>query len=168
MTETPSVPAAPVPGSQVVESEKEGAPSENAPIPKVYRTMKRDDDGYPTVEPTAKGLGVRTGIDIDVDQAGNVVLNDKGMSVAPGWRMLLPYRIPKRLRHLHPPARGADDVHCFVMGTGAFQRGTVAQGLELIPDSPTHGIVAPTKVVPLAEYEADLEATRTSWQVDET
>ena len=154
-------------GSQV-ESDKGVSLPGSAPIPKVFRTMKRDDDGSPTVEPTAKGLGARLGHDINVDLSGNVVLNDKGLSVSPSWRELLPYRIPKRLKHLYPPARGGDDVHCFTMGTGAFLRSAVAQGLEFIPDSLIHGVIAPAQAVPLSVYQTDLGATRSSWQVDET
>jgi hypothetical protein len=136
-------------------------------MPRVYRTMKKDQDDLPTEEPTAAGLGVRVGTDIRVDQAGNVVLDGSGMSVAPAWRALQPYRIPRRLRALVHAARGRDDTFCFAMGDGHFLRGPLAQGLELIPDAPTHGSVAPAQVVPLAQYQADISATRGSWQVDE-
>ena len=47
----------------------------------------------------------------------------------------------------------------------------MANGLELIPDQgqgpSTHGVIAPTQVVPLAQYETDLANTRGTWQVDE-
>jgi hypothetical protein len=71
-----------------------------------------------------------------------------------------------------PGATGANSTSCFTMGVGAFQGGPVANGLELIPDpgqAPvTHGVVAPVRVVPLAQYQADLANTRASWQIDET
>ena len=86
-------------------------------MPKVFRAMKRDDDGLPTVGPSASALGVRTGVDIDVDQQGNAVLNHKGMTVSPSWRMMSIFRIPKRLG-----GQGSNNTHCFTYGDGPFQQ----------------------------------------------
>jgi hypothetical protein len=137
-------------------------------MPLVFRAMKRDGDGLPTVEQSASGLGVRPGMDIDVDAQGNVVMNGKGMSVSPAWRVLPIFRIPKRLRNIVPGARGSDKTFCFRTGKGPFQQGVFAAGLYLIPDSATHGCVTPVRLVPLARYESDLAATRANWQVDES
>ena len=137
-------------------------------MPKVYRAMKKDDDGKPTVDQTATGLGVRPGTDINIDAAGNVLLDDNGMSVAPGWRNLELHRIPKRLGTIVSGSRGPNSTHCFTTGAGPFQRDPFAQGLELIPDIAIHAAVAPVAVVPLAQYEADLAATRPDWVIDET
>ena len=52
-------------------------------MPLVFRAMKRDEDGLPTVERSASGLGIRPGTDVDVDARGNAVVNGKGMSVSP-------------------------------------------------------------------------------------
>jgi hypothetical protein len=136
--------------------------------PKVYRAMKKDADDKPTVDQTATGLGVRIGTDITTDAAGNVVRDDNGMSVAPGWRDLELHRIPKRLGTLVPGARGSNNTHCFTTGAGPFQRDPFAQGLELIPDTAIHAAVAPVAAVSLAQYEADLAATRPDWAIDET
>ena len=146
--------------------------------PKVYRAMKRDPlDGLPVVGSTSSSeLGVRTGNDINndinIDAMGNVVLNGSGMSVAPGWRDLELARIPKRLGHVVPGARGANSMSCYAMGVGLFQNGIVATGLELIPDEGpapvTHGVVAPAQAVPFTQYQTDLENTRAAWQIDET
>ena len=136
--------------------------------PRVYRAMKKDADDQPTVDQTATGLGVRPGTDIITDAAGNVMLDDYGMSVAPGWRDLELHRIPKRLGPIVPGARGSNNTYCFTTGTATFQRDLFAQGLELIPDTSIHASVAPVAVVPLAEYEADLAATRPDWVIDET
>jgi hypothetical protein len=57
-------------------------------MPLVYRAMRRDADGLPTVAQSASALGVRLGTDIDVNAANDVLVNDKGMSVAPAWRQL--------------------------------------------------------------------------------
>ncbi len=141
--------------------------------PKVYRAMLQNPaDGLPTVGTTnSSQLGARPGIDITVDAAGIVVLDGSGMSVAPGWRALDFTRIPRRLRHIVPSARGSPKAACFTMGVGQFQRGLVANGMELIPDSGqvpvAHGVVAPIHAVPLSQYQTDLESTRPDWQIDE-
>jgi len=117
-------------------------------------------------------LGARAGVDITVDAAGNVDLDASGMSLAPGWRDLDFTRIPKRLRPIVPGVTGANSTSCFSMGAGPFQNGVVANGLELIADQGqapvTHGVIAPVQVVPLAQYQTDLENTRAAWQIDET
>jgi hypothetical protein len=141
--------------------------------PKVYRAMKRDSvDNLPVVGSNSSSeLGARPGVDITVDPAGNVVLDESGMSVAPGWRDLDFTRIPKRLRSIVPGAVGPNSSSCFTMGAGPFLRDAIANGLELIPDQgpapSTHGVIAPVRVVPLADYQTDLENTRASWQIDE-
>ncbi len=142
--------------------------------PKMYRAMKRNPaDNLPVTGSTSSSeLGARRGIDITVDVAGNVVLDRSGMSVVPGWRNLKINRIPKRLRHIRPGAAASNSISCFTMGVGPFQNGVCANRLELIPDqgqSPvTHGVIAPVQVVPLGQYQKDLENTRTAWRIDET
>jgi hypothetical protein len=134
--------------------------------------MRRDPaDNLPVVGSNSSSeLGARPGVDITIDPAGNVVLDASGMSVAPGWRNLKITRIPKRLRHIVPGAKGPNSTTCFTMGVGPFQNGIVANGLELIPDqgqAPVHGVIAPVQVVPLAQYQTDLQNTRAAWQIDE-
>jgi hypothetical protein len=36
-------------------------------MPRVFRAMRKDEDGLPHVEQSASGLGVRAGVDIDLD-----------------------------------------------------------------------------------------------------
>jgi hypothetical protein len=127
--------------------------------------MRQDADGLPLVARSASALGVRIGTDIDVDAANNALVNDKGMSVSPAWRQLNIFRIPKRLG---VGGQGSNSTFCFRTGSGGFQQGAFAAGLELLPDSPTHGVVRPAQSVPLVQYEADLAATRAGWQIDET
>jgi hypothetical protein len=135
-------------------------------MPRVFRVMRKEPDGLPTVSQTS--LGVRPGVDVDLDAQNNVLVNGKGMSVAPNWRDINVNRIPKRLRPIVPGAGGSNNTFCFGTGNGAFVQGAFANGLTLEPDSATHGNVAPAQVVPLATYEADLAATRPDWQEDET
>jgi hypothetical protein len=142
--------------------------------PKVYRAMKRDpaDDLPVTGSTSSSELGVRIGFDVSVDPAGSVVLDGSGMSVSPGWRNLDFTRIPRRLKHIVPGATGGNGTTCYTMGVGPFQNGLIANGLELIPDTGqtpvVHGVIAPTHVVPVAQYQADLENTRAAWRIDET
>ncbi len=135
-------------------------------MPRVFRVMRKDDDGMPTVSQTS--LGVRPGVDVDIDAQNNVQVNGKGMSVAPNWRDININRIPKRLRSIMKGAGGSNNTFCFRLGSGPFQQGSFANGLTLEPDSATHANVAPAQVVALATYEADIAATRPDWQVDET
>jgi hypothetical protein len=128
--------------------------------------MRKDPAGLPTVSQTS--LGVRPGIDVDLDAQNNVLVNGKGMSVAPNWRDINVNRIPKRLRPIVPGAGGSNNTFCFCFGKGPFQQGPFARGLTLEPDSATHGNVAPAQAVALATYEADIGATRPDWQEDET
>lgn len=133
-------------------------------MPLVFRVMRRDNDGFPTVSPTS--LGVRPN-DVDVNGANNVLVNGKGMSVSPKWRDININRVPKRLRPKLAGANGSNNTFCFRTGVGAFQQGAFANGLTLEPDSATHGNVAPAVVVLFPTYQGDLEATRPDWQVDE-
>lgn len=135
-------------------------------MPTVFRVMRKDADDRPTVSQTS--LGVRPGKDVDLDAQNNVLVNGKGMSVAPNWRDINVNRVPKRLRPLLPGAAGSNTWFCFRTGAGPFEQGAFANGLTLEPDSATHGTVAPAQIVPLATYEADIRATRPNWEVDET
>lgn len=134
-------------------------------VPLVFRIMKKDNDDLPNVSP--RGLGVRRGIDIELDARDYVIMNGKGMSVAPSWRDINILRIPKRLRSKVPGAQGSNNTYCFRYGDGPFRQGEFAAGLTLEPDSPKHGNVAPQAVVPISTYESDLAATRRDWLLDE-
>ena len=135
-------------------------------MPTVFRVMRKDVDNLPTVN--QKSLGVRPGTDVDLDAHNRVLVNGKGMSVAPNWRNVNILRIPKRLRPLLAGASGSNTWFCFRTGSGPFQQGSLASGLTLEPDSATHGNIAPVQLVPLAMYEANLAATRSDWVEDET
>jgi hypothetical protein len=135
-------------------------------MPQVFRVMRKDPDALPTVSPTS--LGVRPGVDIDLNDQHNVLVNGKGMSVAPNWRDINVNRVPKRLRPIVPGAGGSNNTFCFRTGNGPFVQGPFAKGLTLERDSTKHGNVAPAKLVPLGMYVGDIAATRPDWQEDET
>ncbi len=129
----------------------------------MFRVMKKDDDDKPTVGQGFGHLGVRAN-EIDADAQGNAIPNTKGMSVAPEWRVISLFVIPKRLG---TGGRGKDNTHCFRRGAAPFQQCACGNGLELLPDSKTHGVVRPAQLVPLAQYLQDLAATREEWLIDE-
>ena len=133
-------------------------------MPRMFRIMKKDDDDKPTIGQSATTLGIRPG-EVDLDAQGNAISSEKGMSVNPAWRVAPLSLIPKRLG---TGGRGSNNCYCFRRGAGAFQQGPCGPGLELVPDSPTHGVVRPIQTIILASYEADLHATRVEWEIDET
>src|SRR5687768_6143347 len=136
------------------ETEPPARPEATASVPRIFRAMRRDPaDGLPVVGTASSSeLGGRPGHDFTVDEAGNVVKDGSGMSVAPAWRDLPFTRVPRRLRPLLPGAAGPNTSACFALGTGPFQAAGVAPDLVLVPDpgsAPvTHGNVAPDHVMP--------------------
>jgi hypothetical protein len=135
-------------------------------MPLIYRSMSREGD-HPKVGPSARTLGVRVPEDI-LAPGGFVSPRSGGMSVAPSWRDLPPWRIPIRLIHLAPKAAGRQrDVYCWRMGEGSFMEGGVANGLTLRPDDPKHGLVEPAEVMTIDHYQTALAATRDLWCIDE-
>jgi hypothetical protein len=141
-------------------------------MPKIYRSMRKAADAKPLVDGSGKGFGVRGEpvngvVDVDLDHEGKVILDRKGMSVAPAWRDLPYFLISRRLKNRFPSARGAADLFCFTLGTGSFADGPVAGGLDLLIDTSEHGVVVPRIAVPLNQYQLDLANTREQWVVDE-
>lgn len=136
-------------------------------MPLNFRAMLTDQ-GKPAIGPTAQSLGVRPGYDIPLEAGGVVRPGTGGMSVAPDWRKLPVFRIPVRLRHLFPRARGRDPrLRCWRMGDGPFADGPVADGLALRadPTNTDHGLVEPVTAMALSAYASVLAATRDIWKV---
>lgn len=134
-------------------------------MPLIYRAMARNGD-RPRIGNTARDLGVRVPGDIPV-HLGQVSPGTGGMSVAPTWRDLPPWRIPKRLIDLTPDAAGKDEDACWRMGDGPFEDARVAELLNLRPDRPTHGVVEPSETMALPRFQQALAATRDCWRIDE-
>ena len=133
-------------------------------MPRMFRVMKKDDDDKPIVGQGFGNLGVRAN-EIDTDVQGNAIPNHKGMSVGPAWRVLSIFVVPRRLG---TGGRGKPNTHCFRRGAALFQQGACGNGLELLPDSATHGVVRPAQLVPLAQFLQDIANTRAEWEIDET
>ena len=135
-------------------------------MPLVYRAMTPDGE-KPLIAPSARGLGVRPGHDIEVSSEGYVEPLNGGMSVAPSWRELKRHRIPRRLRHLAPGATGSTKYRCWRMGDGPFLPGSIGERLYLRPDRPAHGTIEPSSKMLLDEFQAALAATCDEWVIDE-
>jgi hypothetical protein len=129
------------------------------------------DNGKPLVANSARGLGARIGDvppnDITIDEAGNVHPNAGGMSVAPSWRDLEVHRIPKRLKHIVPDARGSNADACWRLGTGSFDNSPVSALLAMRKENEVHGFVEPAHLMAANSYVAALTETRDQWAIDE-
>jgi hypothetical protein len=129
--------------------------------------MMKDANDLPIIADDA-GLGVRHGVDIRTDSAGNAIIEKKGMSVFEGWRDIPFSRRPERLGN---GGRGPDDTHCFRHGEGPFLSGAVNQDLDLLVPmgkNPKHGGIRPAQLVQLAAFRANLHATQPNWVLDES
>ncbi len=103
-------------------------------MPKICRSML-EDGGTPKVGSGGKLLGVRLSTDppdIRVDPNGDVHPNTGGMSVAPEWRKLPSFLIPRRLKPLLPDACGSNKLVCWTMGEGRFEEGDVNSELRAV------------------------------------
>jgi hypothetical protein len=135
--------------------------------------MRVDPDGLPRVGNRSKCLGVReppdAHADVDIDGTGHVLLNRKGLSVTKDWRDLPGHLIPE---HLDDGFNGASGrgMKVFVHGAGTFDEGRITEGMELLHKTGTltAGVVAPTALVLLADYQKALEVTRPDRIIDET
>src|SRR5262245_48986052 len=132
--------------------------------------MIRDADGLPLVGTTGRCLGVPPigkNADVDLnppgDVNGDVICNNKGLSVVANWRKLPGHLIPEHLFDGLNNARGKNmAVYVHGNGTGPFAAGPVAAGLEmsLKQGSANSGVIRPIGTVPLAKFQEDLRATR--------
>lgn len=120
----------------------------------VYRAMKRGSDSRPLVNHTSSsGLGVRPGVDIPVNEEGNVEPGTEGMSVSPDS--------PRNLSTGRRPSRFG--------GHGKFPAWEL--DTELLPDSLTyapdtakHGFLEPAYTMEIGDYQDALEATGDLWR----
>jgi hypothetical protein len=147
-------------------------------VARIVRPMLKDADGLPLIGTRAKCLGVRpTGPHADVDLNppgdvnGNVVSNDKGLSVSADWRTLPGHLIPDHLNDGVNGARGKN-MAVYVHGNDSdkFVEGVVAPGLEMIlkAENQRAGVIRPIATVPLSHYQADLAATQPNWVNDQS
>ena len=121
----------------------------------IYRTMQEAEDGRPVIEASAEGLGVRKDDDPypDIEVVDGFVSPGNGMSVSGD-----PSQMPKRRRH--PQYGGKSKMPLFGM-----EEGDLPNGLSLFPPFQAgHMVLQPTWQMPIDDYEALLEGTRSSWR----
>jgi len=118
----------------------------------VYRAMKTGVDGLPIVEPTARGLGARPGVDIPVDSNGMVHPGTGGISVAPGSAANLP-------PHRRPESLGGTGKDCACV----LKTANLPKTLKYVQDGATHGTIQPSISMTLPDYQAALGSTRDKW-----
>jgi len=122
----------------------------------LFRGMQQDPDGFPVVGESARRLGARREIDIEVGEDDRVQPTSGGMSVSPGSPTNLP-------RHRRPPEWG---------GTGldpVWEISSPQLGPSLVyrpdPAQPeTHGFIEPQRSMTFAEYQNALAETRHHWR----
>lgn len=120
----------------------------------VYRTMTPGPDGLPVVAPTARGLGVRPGVDIPVDTRGMVAPETGGMSVSPAIAGLPSHRVPRSMG-----GTSNDTMYCTC--TSNFPSSLTYRPDPARPNM--HGFVEPTTGMPVGTYQQNIGGTRTSW-----
>ncbi|MBT9557787.1 MAG: hypothetical protein IV100_17255 [Myxococcales bacterium] len=130
-------------------------------MPRIFRVMKRGEDGAPVVGSAFGELGVRPGNDIVVDAEDHVTPATGGMSVNPDVAAIPPSILPKRYK---PFGMGKNNCSVYEHGDGPFEQGRVAADLRLVPDHSKHGTVQPDVVMPISAYQAALAATRDGWR----
>jgi hypothetical protein len=117
----------------------------------IFRGMI-ENNGQPQIGNTARELGTRP-IDIPVDGRGMVHPGTGGMSVSPS-----PQDLPS---HRRPPGFG---------GTGkdpVWKMSTKNLGpdLKLVPDSPGHGTIQPSRTMSNQNYQRALAGTQDKWEM---
>jgi len=125
----------------------------------LYRGMT-EASGTPQIGAAARTLGARPGpgrgTDIPVDPQGMVHPGTGGMSVAPDSAMNLP-------RHRRPPefeGTGRDPVW-------SIQEKDLGPDLRYVPDPgprPTHGVIEPSRSMPIDDYQQALGNTAERWK----
>lgn len=118
----------------------------------MYRAMKEDENSHPVITPTARTLGVRPEIDVNVADV-LVFPETGGMSVAPDDYRNLP-------EHRLPPSLG---------GTGKdpvweFDTALMPAGLRFRQDRTYHGLIEPRWSVTLDEFQFALAGTALDWR----
>ena len=125
----------------------------------LFRSMKADTDGLPSVGPTARELGARPDDDIRVDVEGYVAPLTGGLSVSPVSAQRLP-------AHRRPPELGGN-------GKDPVWRLTsdlLPAVLRYRPDDEDpdgHGTIEPVSRMTLDAYQQALQATRGAWKLVE-
>lgn len=117
---------------------------------KLYRGMQADGD-RPLIEDSARALGVRVGLDVEPDAAGNVHPG-RGLSIAPDDL----YSLPGHRRPQEHGGTGRDPVW-------VINEPSLSEALEVSVDRPEHGVIGPSAPTALNQYQETLADTQTDW-----
>lgn len=125
----------------------------------LFRSMKEDSDGLPTIGSSGRSLGVRLGDtstpDVLAVEFDDVILpNQGGMSVAPDNPLHL-------LRHRRPQNLGGSGVD----PVWSLESDELGSDLQFRQDRLTHGLIEPSRAMTLSEYQNALSATRPTWKL---
>lgn len=136
-----------------------GIPCLRGPPMLIYRTMEVAADGRPVVGDLSNQLGVRPSDPTNPTRHGDVtaaaptdlVAPTEGLSAAPdGPNNLYPFLRKKGQK----PGYAVWELDTDYLPTG----------LQFVPDSPTHGVLAPAVPTPLAAFQHLLATTRPLWR----
>jgi len=134
----------------------------------------KENAGKPAIGSAARMLGVREPpgrhADVQVGADGRVVVGRAGISVSASIATMPTHLIPDHLRRGHRALRGAralPPLRVWRLADAAFADGPVADKLDLLIDSPTHGVIRPDGPTGLFDYQAAIAATQPLWVIDE-
>ena len=117
----------------------------------IYRGMIETGNG-PQIGDTARTLGVRANVDIQIDGNRMVHPDTGGMSVSPR-----PADLPMHRRPIEFGGTGKDPVW-------RINTRNLGPDLKYVPDAPGHGTVQPTRSMLFEEYQEALANTQKDWR----
>jgi hypothetical protein len=123
----------------------------------LFRGMRRGSDGFPLAAESARALGARREIDIEVDEDSRVQPASGGMSASPNSPANLP-------RHRRPPEWGGTGLDpVWEISSARLGAGLVYRADPLEPE--THGFIEPDRPMRFEEYQGALAETRHDWRL---
>ncbi|MEG3849313.1 hypothetical protein QT971_18310 [Microcoleus sp. herbarium19] len=143
---------------------------------KLYYRGMAEQNGKPKIGRSARLLGVRPGIDIDIEQMPTGYLNEQGYLLADLERELRGELVAVAIRN----TKGMS-VSLSIESLPAFRRPSKFGGtgkdplwqiddrnimgdLQAVQDSPTHVSILPRATMSLERYEAALANTQNDWE----
>ncbi len=143
---------------------------------KLYYRGMAEQNGKPKIGRSARLLGVRPGIDIDIEQMPTGYLNEQGYLLADSERVFREELVVVAVRN----TKGMS-VSLSIESLPAFRRPSKFGGtgkdslwqiddrnimgdLQAIQDSPTHVSILPRVTMSLERYEAALANTQNDWE----
>ena len=143
---------------------------------KLYYRGMAEQNGKPKIGRSARLLGIKHGIDIDIEQMPTGYLNEQGYLLADSERVFRGQLVAVAVRN----AKGMS-VSLSIESLPAFRRPSKFGGtgkdplwqiddrnimgdLQAVQDSPTHVSILPTATMSLERYEAALANTQNDWE----